>query len=169
VTALGVEQSRSAGRIRPVPDSAFVSGRASRRVHRVFRFVALARRTQRSISNTVERPAGSPGDGPVFERALAAPSTNDQSCRASRRRRSDFPFGLADSESGSATTRPVWRRNGSPTVEERAGRLIRAVACGIALAACRSPVSPGARSRRPRDAPVGGDHLAVDEGAVLRQ
>jgi hypothetical protein len=110
VTALGVEQPRSAGRVRPVvPDPAFVFGwhpvaytawsaprgeqgsAIRRRLHtnsltprdpastnrrKGTVLVALARRTQRSISNTVERPAGSPGDGPAFERALATPCTN---------------------------------------------------------------------------------------------
>lgn len=47
-------------------------------------------------------------------RFLRQPVPKDQSRRASWRQRSDFPFGLADSESGSAATGPV-----SATMRER--------------------------------------------------
>ena len=54
--------------------------------------------------------ASSPKHARVSPKPLirdASASTNDRSRRASWRRRSDFRFGLADSESGSAATRPV--------------------------------------------------------------
>lgn len=46
-----------------------------------------------------EHRAGTNGDSPL--------PRNTRSRRASWRRRSDSPFGVTDSESGSAATRPV--------------------------------------------------------------
>src|ERR1700733_13563916 len=71
-------------------------------------------------AKAAQPPPGIPLDRPPAHHQTAE-ITNDQSRRASRRRRSDFPFGLADSESGSPATIPTWATRGSDVSRPRGG------------------------------------------------
>lgn len=79
---------------------------------------------------------------------VASRFTNHQPRRASLYRRSDFRFGLADSESGSAATRPAWatNRQSAPRLPARRSAVIKQTSVGSRP--CYIPANHQRRQRR---------------------
>ena len=103
---------------------------------------------QRSITNS-PRPAAERGEsGASIAPSQTSASTNHQPRRASLYRRSDFRFGLADSESGSDATRPAWatNRQSAPRLPARRSAVIKQTSVGSRP--CYIPANHQRRQRR---------------------